>query len=650
MLVVASAMALNVGAVWCLAAPILRSRRRFTLQVGAILTQIAAMSCLVYLDGGVTAPLGAVAVYWMLFFGATLPSRVFAIVCGATGVAYWTVALLGPSAPPGYAEVMTLGTGGVAYLCHRYANALRMLRRRLADVSRTDPLTGCLNRRGFDERLAEELAQAERTGQSLALVLADLDRFKDVNDRYGHHVGDDLLAWTGRTLQAQVRAHDAVGRLGGDEFAAVLSDTDPDGAEVVVRRIRESMRDSAPGSFGIAAYPADGATADELMRVADQRLYQDKEARDRQAGGAAAIAAARSTGGGFTHERISRYERRRRTIRDLGVTGSACFLIGITYALFLATGRANRAEIALLLCVGGAFGLTAILAAGPMSRRKTARQIMTAISIPQFVTAAAAVMLDGGVMSPISLGLLAPLPLVAFGTPVRQAMPIIGAVLGAYVSIGVVVGGASAWYVGMHAGGSLFLAVICGWLGRNAAGQRQLLTRLSRIDVLTECLNRRGFEERFTAELAHAQRGSGALTLLILDLDRFKQLNDSRGHAAGDELLRWVGATLHAELHPHDVVGRLGGDEFVVLLTDWAERPREVAHRLREALGERTQVSVGMATLGRDGTDFDSLYAHADAELYAEKRGRRTAPTQRTPAGPLRPDRAPAGPAREDAA
>jgi diguanylate cyclase (GGDEF)-like protein len=92
------------------------------------------------------------------------------------------------------------------------------------------------------------------------------------------------------------------------------------------------------------------------------------------------------------------------------------------------------------------------------------------------------------------------------------------------------------------------------------------------------------------------------------------------GHAAGDDLLSWVSATLSAGLQPEDAVGRFGGDEFVVLLTSHTgpDAPA-VAERLRTALAARTEVSVGVAMLPENGTDFDSLYAHADADLYRRK-------------------------------
>jgi diguanylate cyclase (GGDEF)-like protein len=200
-----------------------------------------------------------------------------------------------------------------------------------------------------------------------------------------------------------------------------------------------------------------------------------------------------------------------------------------------------------------------------------------------------------------------------------------------YVSAGVIAGSPGGWFVAMRLAGAAAVMVLCAAQGREAAARRAQLIRLSRVDVLTDCLNRRGFEERFAAELARAQRGGGGLGLLVLDLDGFKGLNDTHGHAAGDDLLCWVGATLRDAVRPADAVGRLGGDEFVVLLPGVSpDGVREAADRLVAALAARTPVSVGHATLPDDGTTFDALYAQADARLYEQKalRGtRRRVPT-----------------------
>jgi diguanylate cyclase (GGDEF)-like protein len=150
----------------------------------------------------------------------------------------------------------------------------------------TDELTELANRRYFMETLETELRRAERFNEPLALVFADLDDFKRVNDRFGHHVGDDVLRAFADVVRGRVRAIDLGARLGGEEFAVLLLETDLEGAEALAESLRaamaalevrvvdgESVRVTA--SFGVAAYPQTHS-ADELMTAADRALYQAK--------------------------------------------------------------------------------------------------------------------------------------------------------------------------------------------------------------------------------------------------------------------------------------------------------------------------------------------------------------------------------------
>jgi diguanylate cyclase (GGDEF)-like protein len=152
-------------------------------------------------------------------------------------------------------------------------------REELARVSRADPLTGCLNRRGFEERLSAELTHATRTARPLGLIMLDLDDFKAVNDTYGHAVGDDLLCWTVQTLRSVVRPSDAIGRLGGDEFALILPEAGQADALATSSRLREALAQRSPASIGVAAFPADGASTEELVRRADAALYAQKHGK-----------------------------------------------------------------------------------------------------------------------------------------------------------------------------------------------------------------------------------------------------------------------------------------------------------------------------------------------------------------------------------
>ncbi|CAA9554094.1 MAG: hypothetical protein AVDCRST_MAG79-2936, partial [uncultured Thermoleophilia bacterium] len=155
-------------------------------------------------------------------------------------------------------------------------------RDRLAAQALTDPLTGCLNHRGFHDRFAEELQRARRRGSDLSLVLMDVDHFKLVNDAAGHQTGDRVLAALAERISPAVRAGESLGRLGGDEFALLLPDVGPAEAIEAAERLRELIV-SAPldgypvtVSLGVCDLARAGDDADALYRLADGALYWAK--------------------------------------------------------------------------------------------------------------------------------------------------------------------------------------------------------------------------------------------------------------------------------------------------------------------------------------------------------------------------------------
>ncbi|HUC01060.1 MAG TPA: GGDEF domain-containing protein [Solirubrobacterales bacterium] len=152
-------------------------------------------------------------------------------------------------------------------------------------LARRDELTGVGNYRALHERLAEEIARHARHERQFALVLLDLDGFKQINEEHGHLAGDRLLAETGRALQEEVRREDSVFRQGGDEFAVIVPEAGADQAAEVVARLCARVRrrgfgsdDSRPVSAaaGIAIFPGDGISGEELLGCADLDLFAAK--------------------------------------------------------------------------------------------------------------------------------------------------------------------------------------------------------------------------------------------------------------------------------------------------------------------------------------------------------------------------------------
>jgi diguanylate cyclase (GGDEF)-like protein len=159
---------------------------------------------------------------------------------------------------------------------------------RLRRQARTDSLTGLVNRRDFDDRLAREFETARSLGYDLAIVICDLDNFKAVNDRYGHLAGDEVLRAVGRILSGSVRDRDIAARFGGEELALVLPGTPLIGARRLCERIRRSLEElrvetdtgdviSITASFGAASFPTYSSVG-SLLEAADRALYDAKNA------------------------------------------------------------------------------------------------------------------------------------------------------------------------------------------------------------------------------------------------------------------------------------------------------------------------------------------------------------------------------------
>ncbi|MDP2238654.1 MAG: sensor domain-containing diguanylate cyclase [Burkholderiales bacterium] len=187
------------------------------------------------------------------------------------------------AADPGLALAMAVAED----LCLALANM--RLRESLREQSIRDPLTGLFNRRFVDEYLVQELARAQRMKRQISMVALDIDHFKRINDTFGHSAGDVVLKKVSTVLRAHVRGSDIASRIGGEEFLLLLAESPLRFAAQRAEDIRGAIYEmpmwyeeknlgQITASFGAAAYPDHGSTADALFRAADEALYSAKHA------------------------------------------------------------------------------------------------------------------------------------------------------------------------------------------------------------------------------------------------------------------------------------------------------------------------------------------------------------------------------------
>jgi len=172
-----------------------------------------------------------------------------------------------------------------------YSAHLETLSRRLRELAYRDSLTGLHNHRYLREQLAHEVERAHRYGHRLSVLMLDVDHFKQVNDTYGHMMGDTLLVYVAKLIVAKIRSSDIAARYGGDEFAVILPEADQEKAAAVGEKLGSSVSASRHWQAallsnvgvgiccGVASFPDDGRTADDLLACADRRLYRAKRRR-----------------------------------------------------------------------------------------------------------------------------------------------------------------------------------------------------------------------------------------------------------------------------------------------------------------------------------------------------------------------------------
>jgi diguanylate cyclase (GGDEF)-like protein len=251
----------------------------------ALLWGTTLITLVAYFSGQTPSPLVFFYVWVFLYASYVLTAKETAVQMAYAGLAYGALlALREPSG--GIAEWWLVGMGTLAVtalLIRSLRGRVESLIGRLYESARTDPLTGLTNRSGFRELLDLELERARRASSEMTLLIGNLDRFKEVNDRAGREAGDTALRRVAKALREGKRQLDGLARVGGEEFALVLPDTGGTEGMMVAERLRERVSEElAEGSvpvtisFGVASFPTHGHTASSLVRAAEEALYAAK--------------------------------------------------------------------------------------------------------------------------------------------------------------------------------------------------------------------------------------------------------------------------------------------------------------------------------------------------------------------------------------
>ena len=293
--------AFNVAsvAIW-LGAAIVNRRGRSTLAMWLLTLEVVAHAALTVSTLGWASGFQYYLVPLIPFvmFNDRLASRTVAIISGGVFAVLLALRAFAPEGATGGALGLLLRYGNLAIpllalalVSFYFRRASTIAERRMESMAHTDPLTGLLNRRSMEQRLREAAHGFQRTGRAFSLVMADVDRFKRVNDLHGHATGDRVLRAVADLFGERLRGHDAVARWGGEEFLLLLPETDLPAACEVANRLRAAaearlsnvagLGDSVTLTFGVAVFDRP-MRVDACLKQADEALYAGKaEGRNR---------------------------------------------------------------------------------------------------------------------------------------------------------------------------------------------------------------------------------------------------------------------------------------------------------------------------------------------------------------------------------
>lgn len=538
---------------------------------------------------------------------------------------------------------------------------LRMMSRINGELAVTDPLTGIANLRRLGERMRDAIAMAERGGDEVALFVLDLDNFKQVNDRFGHQRGDDLLRAVAGQIAQTIGKGDLLARRGGDEFAVlatVRNDHIRDGGldrlrsqlESAVRVARErSCPEVTPTATVGFVVRRPGETSQALLARADDALHDRKvdahEVGERGTDAELAHHRRRLAHRGPAHqvshtmrgsaaEVESDLKMARSIKRVLGRTVAwemvaaidAAMSLAVVGAMLTATGAELIAPLSLAATV--ALGLLAAFAV-VASRRESGERAMHFVIVATLICTTA-IVFSADALRPAVVDLyLGPMVCAFYAFPARRAFAYYWSTVALYAAALVTADYPYAVErIGMMLSVTLVMVVMLAKARRRIANYTVNAVKLSVVDPLTGAVNVRGLR-RATADAIERSMGSSLVPALIaVDLDEFKLVNDRFGHSTGDRMLKAVTSAMHDAIRVGDTLARRGGDEFAaVCLVDGRAEANALAARLAARIYDarielcpslRATATVGTA-IWQPGEDADDFLARADAELHGAK-------------------------------
>jgi len=477
-----------------------------------------------------------------------------------------------------------------------------------------DALTGLRNHGSFQRELGQ--AVAAPGASSFGLLMLDLDSFKAFNDTCGHPAGDALLASVAEAMRTATRDGDTVYRYGGDEFAVILPGANRVAAYEVAERIRRNVAELAGRtgpqvtvSVGVACYPTDGLAKDELVSIADQSLYLAKPSSRRED-----VAAARHDPylAALDETAIALMDRHDPNELLQTIISRACAMVGTPHG-FIYLLEPDEKSLVVRHGIGFFDEFLGYRMPAGEGLSGMVQQENRAVSIDDYDTWS---------------GRAPDMPMATFGAvvgiPLTTGTKVVG-VLG-------LASGSIERKFGEREIAALNRFAQLASIALENARLVEVAQRGALYDPITGLPNRELLTDRVRHSLSWTREGDDdPIALLLLDLDRFKIINETLGHAVGDRLLVAVGERLLACLRPGDTVARFGGDEFGLILDgiDGPEVARAIAARILDdlrvpfTLGGREwfiNASIGIS-LARPGKSTPGdLFREAEIALVQAKR------------------------------